>query len=166
MRPFWTDAVDEVLGADGQWHTSNHATLWRWRTAVQNDFAARMDWTTQPRERANHPPVPQLAHAAELKARPGETVQLSAAGSSDPDGDALSYEWFAYVEAGSFTVSSGRSGQPIDIRGFDQREASFVVPAQRVMPPGTGTLHIILALTDHGTPRLTRYRRVIVHVQP
>jgi len=28
-----------------------------------------------------------------------------------------------------------------------------------------GTMHIILAVTDHGTPRLTRYRRIIVDVQ-
>lgn len=165
-RPLWTDAIDEVRGVDGRWHTSNHATLWRWRSAVQNDFAARMDWTVLPRERANHPPVPQLGHAEVLTARRGETVRLSAAGSRDPDGDALSYEWFAYVEAGSFTVASGRSGQPIEIRGFDQPEASFVVPAQGAMPPGTGTLHLILAVTDHGKPRLTRYRRVIVNVLP
>ncbi|MFG6442998.1 nucleoside hydrolase-like domain-containing protein [Roseateles sp. LKC17W] len=165
-RPMWADAVDEVRGADGRWHTSNQATLWRWRAAVQNDFAARMDWTTQPYAKANHPPVVKLAHADELTVRRGDTVKLSAAGSSDPDGDALSYEWFYYGEAGSFTVSSGRSGQPLDIRGFDQRDVSFVVPAQRVMPPGTGTMHIILAVTDHGTPRLTRYRRVIVKVEP
>lgn len=165
-RPLWTDAVDEVRGVDGRWHTSNHATLWRWRAAVQNDFAARMDWTTQPYARANHPPVPQLGHAEVLTARPGETVRLSAAGSSDPDGQALSYEWFAYGEAGSLTVSSARSGQALEMRDFDQREASFVVPSQRVMPPGSGSLHIILAVTDHGSPRLTRYRRVIVNVQP
>lgn len=47
-RPFWTDADDEVLGVDGHWHTSNHATIWRWRTAYQNDFSARMDWTIKP----------------------------------------------------------------------------------------------------------------------
>lgn len=165
-RPMWTDAVDEVRGADGRWHTGNQATLWRWRAAVQNDFAARMDWTTQPYAKANHPPVPKLGHADELTVRRGDTVKLSAAGSSDPDGDALSYEWFYYGEAGSFTVSSGRSGQPLDIRGFDQRDASFVVPALRVMPPGTGTMHVILAVTDHGTPRLTRYRRVVINIQP
>jgi hypothetical protein len=27
-------------------------------------------------------------------------------------------------------------------------------------------MHVILAVTDHGTPRLTRYRRVIVDVGP
>ena len=34
------------------------------------------------------------------------------------------------------------------------------------MPPGVGTMHIILAVTDHGTPRLTRYQRVLVDVRP
>lgn len=53
----------------------------------------------------------------------------------------------------------------MEIRNFDQPRAWFVVPTQRVMPPGTGTMHIILAVTDHGVPRLTRYRRVIVEVR-
>lgn len=163
-RPVWSDAQDEVLGADGRWHTSNHATVWRWRRAFQYDFAARMDWTVQPYAAANHPPVPALGHAAVLQARPGERVELSAAGSTDPDGDALSYEWFCYPEAGTLALSSARSGQPLEIKGFDQPKAWFTVPTTRVMPPGTGTLHIILAVTDHGTPRLTRYRRVIVDV--
>ena len=55
-RPFWTDAEDEVMGVDGLWHTSNKATIWRWRQAYQNDFAARMDWTIKPYAEANHPP--------------------------------------------------------------------------------------------------------------
>jgi hypothetical protein len=165
-RPIWTDAKDEVFGADGNWHTSNHATIWRWRSAYQNEFAARMDWTIKPRAEANHPPVPKLGHAAQLTAKRGEQVQLSAEGSTDPDGDALSYEWFYYGEAGTFTTSNARAGQPIDIRNFDQTKAWFVVPTDRVMPPGTGTIHIILAVTDHGTPRLTRYQRVIVTVEP
>ncbi len=163
-RPLWTNAVDEVRGVDGRWHTSNHATIWRWRSAYQHDFAARMDWTIRPYADANHPPVPKLAHAQELSAKPGERVNLSAEGSSDPDGDALSYEWFHYGEPGGFTISDGRTGQPLAIHDFDQPGAWFTVPTQRVMPPGTGTLHIVLAVTDHGTPRLTRYRRVIVTV--
>jgi hypothetical protein len=162
-RPIWTDAQDEVLGTDGAWHTSNHATIWRWRTAFQNDFAARMDWTIKPRNQANHPPVPRLASAAEITAKPGQRVELSAEGSSDPDGDALSYEWFHYHEAGTLAFVGGRSGQPLEIKNFDQVRASFVVPANP-MPPGTGTIHVILAVTDHGSPRLTRYQRVIVSV--
>ena len=163
-RPIWTDAEDEVLGADGRWHTDNHATIWRWREAYQNDFAARMDWTIQPYDKANHPPAPKLGHPGELLAKPGERVTLSAEGTTDPEGDQLSFLWFCYPEPGTLGASSARDGQPVPIQGFDQPRASFLVPTQRVMPPGTGTLHIILAVTDHGTPRLTRYRRVIVTV--
>lgn len=163
-RPIWTDAIDEVFGYDGRWHSGNHATIWRWRDAFQNDFAARMDWTILPYDKANHPPVPKIDGEKHLTAKPGERVNLSAVGSSDPDGDALSYNWFCYKEAGTFPVSSARSGQPIEIKDFDQPRAWFIVPTKRVMPPGTGTIHIILAVTDHGTPRLTRYQRVIVTV--
>ncbi|MGA4644309.1 nucleoside hydrolase-like domain-containing protein [Limisphaera sp. 4302-co] len=164
-RPIWTDAMDEVKGVDGNWHTSNHATIWRWRSAYQNDFAARMDWTVRSYKEANHPPVPRLGHPDRLVARRGERVDLSAEGTTDPDGDAVSYEWFYYPEPGTFTVSSAVSGQPVEIRNFDQPRAWFVVPTRRVMPPGTGTMHIILAVTDHGEPRLTRYKRVIVEVR-
>jgi hypothetical protein len=165
-RPIWTNVQDEVLGTDGEWHTTNHATIWRWRSAYQNDFAARMDWTIRPYDRANHPPVPKLDHPAIITARPGERIDLSALGSTDPDGDALSYEWFCYAEAGTRTLSNSRTGVMLDIKNFDQPEAWFIVKTSRVMPPGTGTMHIILAVTDHGTPRLTRYQRVIVDVQP
>lgn len=165
-RPLWTDATDEVLGVDGRWHDTNHATIWRWREAYQNDFAARMDWTVKPFAEANHPPVVKLGHASTLTAKRGTRVELSAEGTTDPDGDALSYAWFYYLEAGSFPMSSARSGQPLEIRNFDQPKAWFTVPTSRVMPPGTGTMHVVLAVTDHGTPRLTRYQRVIVEVVP
>lgn len=165
-RPLWTNAQDEVPGADGRWHTSNHATIWRWRSAYQNDFAARMDWTIKAPNEANHPPVPKLGHAATLTAKRGARVDLSADGTTDPDGDAVSYEWFYYHEAGTFPTSSARSGQPLEIKNFDQPRAWFTVPTARVMPPGLGTIHVILAVTDHGTPRLTRYQRVIIDVVP
>ena len=54
-RPFWTqggdsfpgrdNSKDTVTGVDGNIYTSDQATIWRWRTAFQHDFAARMDWT-------------------------------------------------------------------------------------------------------------------------
>ncbi len=163
-RPIWTNVQDEVLGNDGEWHTTNHATIWRWREAYQNDFAARMDWTIKAYDKANHPPVVKLDHPAYIKARKGELIELSAEGTSDPDGDPLSYEWFCYEEAGTRPMSSSSSGIKLDIVGFDQAKASFKVKTSRVMRPGTGTMHIILAVTDHGSPRLTRYKRVIIDV--
>jgi hypothetical protein len=106
----------------------------------------------------------KLGHPAALTAKPGKRIELSADGTTDPDGDAISYEWFYYHEAGTFPMSSARSGQPLAIENFDQPKASFTVPTGRVMAPGTGEMHIILAVTDHGTPCLTRYERVIVNV--
>jgi len=164
-RPIWTNVQDEVLGNDGEWHTTNHATIWRWREAYQNDFAARMDWTIKPYEKANHPPMVKLDHPAVIKAKPGERVNLSALGSTDPDGDPLSYEWFCYEEAGTRRMSNSRTGIKHDIIGFDQPKAWLKVKTSRVMAPGTGTMHIILAVTDHGSPRLTRYKRVIISVE-
>jgi hypothetical protein len=162
-RPFWSDAADEVFGVDGNWHTSNKATIWRWRSAFQNDFAARMDWTVKSYAEANHPPVPRLAHPAMLTAKPGDRVDLSAEGSYDPDGDKLSYHWFYYGEAGTFTTSLARTGDPVPIENADQPQAWFTVPTQRVLR--NGTMHIILAVTDNGSPALTRYKRVIVNVE-
>lgn len=160
-RPLWTDAQDEVIGHDGNWHTSNHATIWRWREAYQNDFVARMDWTIKPYSEANHPPIPAIAHETHLTAKVGDRVDLSAVGSSDPDGDELSYEWFCYQEAGTFTTSSARTGNPVVIENADKAKATLIVPTSRVLR--TGTLHIIVAVTDNGTPALTRYARVIVN---
>jgi hypothetical protein len=161
-RPLWTNARDEVLGVDGNWHTTNHATIWRWREAYQNDFAARMDWTISSVKDANHPPVVKLSHSNKLKAKPNQKVVLNASKSSDPDGDTLSYEWFYYKEPGSFTTSQARSGQPVQVNDFDQAKAWFTVPTRRVLR--NGTMHFIVAVTDHGSPRLTRYQRVIVDV--
>lgn len=164
-RPIWSDADDEVLGIDNRWHDGNHETIWRWREAYQNDFAARMDWTIKKYDEANHPPVVNLETEQVIEAKKGDRIELSAVGSTDPDGDALSYNWFCYAEAGTFPVSSARSGQPIEIRNSDQPKAWFEVPTRRVMPPGTGTIHVIVAVTDHGTPRLTRYKRIIINVK-
>ncbi len=161
-RPIWTDVQDEVLGVDGSWHTTNHATIWRWRAAYQNDFAARMDWTIKPPSAANHPPVAKLGHAAQLSAKSGERVNLSGEGSTDPDGDALSYAWFYYPEPGTLVMSDSRTGQPLKIEDADKAKAWFIAPAERVFH--YGTMHIILAVTDHGSPPLTRYQRVIVNV--
>ena len=100
-----------------------------------------------------------------LEAKKGDRIELSAVGSTDPDGDALSYNWFCYSEAGTFSVSDALSGQPIEINNFDQQEAWFLVPTSRVMAPGVGTIHVILAVTDHGSPRLTCYKRIIINVK-
>jgi hypothetical protein len=156
-RPIWTDAEDEVQGIDGAWHNSNKATIWRWRKAYQNDFAARIDWTIKPYKEANHPPVVVLGHASELKVKGGEKVTLSAEGSSDSDGNSLAYEWIYYREPGTF-----ESNRPLEIQDKQKKNAFIVAP--KVTKPET--IHIVLAVTDAGIPALTRYQRVIVTVLP
>ncbi len=161
-RPFWADTEDEVLGVDGKWQTSNKATIWRWRSAYQNDFAARMDWTIKPYAEANHPPVAKLKHANQLSAKSGERVTLSAEGSTDPDGNALSYEWIYYGEPGTFVLATARTGAPLKIEDANKINAWFTAP--KVAKPST--MHVILAVTDHGAPAVTRYQRVIITLYP
>jgi len=155
-RPLWTNAVDEVFSeVDQSYHTGNHATIWRWREAYQNDFAARMDWCIKPYEEANHPPLPSLAHEQVLEVREGDQVELKAVNSSDPDGDKLSYQWIYYREAGN-------SVYWLKMENENSAEAAFAAP--RMGQPQE--MHFILAVTDHGQPALTRYKRVVVKVNP
>jgi hypothetical protein len=159
-RPLWTDAEDEVLGFDGAYHTSNKATIYRWREAFQNDFVARMDWTIKSFEEANHPPVIKLNSPDFINAKVGDQIRLDAEGSTDPDGDELSYNWFHYGEPGTYTHSSGETPNHIKIENADQANAYFTIPdAERL-----GTIHIILEVTDQGSPPLTRYKRTIINV--
>jgi Protein of unknown function (DUF1593) len=156
-RPIWTNIADEVKGIDGQYYRTDQATIWRWRSAYQNDFAARMDWCVKAYKDANHPPQPALPDGNQRTVRSGDTVFLSAAGSRDPDGNRLSYRWSWYPEAGTFATNKS-----FQLRDADRLRAWFVAPA--VFSPET--IHIILSVTDDGIPALTRYKRVIVSVIP
>ena len=102
-RAIWTNADDSVQSRiDNQTYGSNQATIWRWREAFQNDFAARMEWCTKPFNEANHPPVPKLAHPDAFSVKSGQQFHLNADGTLDPDGDSMSYLWFQYKEAGTY----------------------------------------------------------------
>jgi len=129
--------------------------MWRWIDALQHDFAARADWCVKSYDQANHPPVVKLAHALDLKARPGDKVSLNAQGTADPDGDALTYRWWQYEDADTYEGT-------VEIETTRPQEASFTVPTDA----GTGqTIHVICEVTDDGVPPLTRYRRVIVEIE-
>jgi hypothetical protein len=133
----------------------------RWTAAIQNDFAARADWQIKEYADANHAPVVTLpAGQAHVDARPGQHVQLTGT-ALDPDGNSLTFSWWQYREAGSY------QGAPISISPAPSKQcqsssASFVVPSDA---KHGDTIHIILEVTDSGTPPLTRYQRVIVTVR-
>jgi hypothetical protein len=121
-----------------------------------------MDWTVKDFAETNHPPVARLAHSQRLNAISGSRVVLSAAGSSDPDGHLLDYRWIYYPEPSTVPISSARTPFALQIEDADKSSAWFTAP--RVSKPET--IHIVLAVTDRGVPRLTRYQRVLVTVFP
>lgn len=165
-RPIWTRASDSyapithpeygrATKTGDKMFSGPKVTLWRWRGDFQNDFAARMAWTTQSYAHANHPPIPVLAGPARFTVKSGQGFTLDARRSSDPDGDSLSYYWFQYPEAGTY---KGK----IAI-GAENASAIQVVAPQVAKPE---TIQFILRVTDKGTPPLSRYKRVIVTVTP
>jgi hypothetical protein len=168
-RPIWTNASDTYAPYSSMEydrfsnfakprpavHTGPQVTIWRWRTDVQNDFAARMRWTTQSYANANHPPQPALAHADHLTVQAGTPIRLDATGTTDPDGDSLSYQWFQYAEAGTLQT-------PIAFSAENHIRATVTAPD--VDKPET--VHFILRVTDKGTPALSRYKRVVVNIVP
>ena len=165
-RPIWTNALDDYAPPTYPEYgraTRNgtkpihdyKATLWRWRDDFQNDFAARMEWTTKSYREANHPPVPILDTPEAFTVKSGQSFRLSAH-ATDPDGDSVSYLWFQYPEAGSY---KGRVLVPL-VENLNFND--FVAP--KADKPET--IHFILRVTDKGTPPLSRYKRVIVTVTP
>lgn len=156
-RAIWTNAEDSVTGVDKKEYKSAQATIWRWRQAVQNDFAARMDWCTKSYNECNHPPVAAIATADSFAVKSGELFHLNADGSYDPDGDSMSFLWFQYKEAGDYPgVVSFR---PYATNLYNLPVTAPVVETKQI-------IHFILQLTDKGTPPLTRYKRVKVTVLP
>ncbi|MEX0978418.1 MAG: DUF1593 domain-containing protein [Pirellulales bacterium] len=145
------------------WHgtTSRENTLARWAVALQHDFAARADWCVATEfKQANHQPIAVLngdrtRQIVAIHARPGERIELSAAESSDPDGQALKRTWFIYPEVGTFDG-------PLKLTSTDGESTSLTAPP--VTKPET--IHVILELEDDGTPSLFAYRRAIIAVAP
>ena len=203
-RPFWTQGGDSypgrdssrdtVTGKSGETYTSDQATIWRWRRAFQNDFAARMDWTVKGVSEANH--NPQVVVNGQVGTGPllmdaevGTPLTLDATGTRDPDGQAVAFHWFFYPEAGS-----GIPGQPVFAPGpppaspatsasgegaipsapsSGPREAPARVVVENasgwravVVPKVAGLAHVVVAVEDDGTPSLTSYRRIILDIKP
>ena len=157
-RPIWTNANDSVVSPiDKKSYVGNRETIWRWRAEFQNDFAARMQWTTNNFNVCNHPPIPKLAHSDHFTVKSGEQFHLNAAGTIDPDGDSMSYLWFQYREAG--TYNGNVSFRPYSPNLYD-------LPVTAPLVDSVQTIHFILKVTDKGAPSLTRYKRVMVTVVP
>ncbi len=155
----------DTVEVDGKAHTSNQATIWRWRKHYQHDFAARMDWcVAQDVEEANHNPIAILNGVAStevvrLSAKHGDRVALSSKGSRDPDGNSLRRHWMIYREAGTFQGAAALSK-------FEGEETEVIIPEKGESGgPMEATIHVILTLEDNGSPSLVAYRRAVITVR-
>ena len=147
----WSDAKDYNPELGEMDH--NYAQA-RWIGALQRDFAARLDWgIASTYGAANHAPVARIQGDLDRVVQPGEIVKLEGH-ASDPDGDALSFRWWHYREAGN--LLDAYEGAAAAARGVSVR-----VPV--AAPPGA-TIHYIFEATDDGTPALRHYQRVVLTV--
>lgn len=140
--------------------TDARATVWRWRPAFQADFQARLEWCVATTlDQANHAPVAVLngdgtREIVSLVAKAGQTVELTAQGSTDLDADSLRYAWSVYPEAGTYRGE-------VRLTAASGPQTTFAAPP--VSEPAT--VHVVLEVTDAGTPALTTYRRAVVRIE-
>ncbi|KAH7112011.1 hypothetical protein EDB81DRAFT_768413 [Dactylonectria macrodidyma] len=182
----YTDVKDEVVGVNGKKVLSNQATVWRWRDAYQDDFAARMQWTlSEDRSKANHAPVvvvngstPGPEHLY-VEAEAGSEITLDASGSHDPDGDELSFRWFHYKEPTKTqsevqwhfvpdvkfkpTNTDGPSGAVVQVQVPPAQMCAVNVLTGEALEKGQA-LHLILEVKDSGIPSMRTYKRVVLQV--
>lgn len=130
-------------------------SIGRWVNEVNADFEARINWCVADKfTDANHQPVIKL-NMGDRKAKGGQKIVLNASGTTDPDGNKLTYTWWQYKEAGTYEGL-------VTIDNSNSSKASFVAPKS----DGGKTIHIILQVKDDGTPALVSYKRIIVTLTP
>ncbi|WP_114750266.1 DUF1593 domain-containing protein [Pleomorphovibrio marinus] len=147
----------------GSFHDNYYATcgvdqseLSRWVPAASNSFKNRLLWSVKEPNEVNREPIAAINSdksnkIMHLTANPGETISLDASASSDPDGDNLTFNWFRYEQADSY------SGE-ISINDPSNNVIKVAIPQD-----WTGDdIHIVLEVKDSGEPSLTTYRRVII----
>jgi hypothetical protein len=147
---FWANQEDEWNGTKNR-----DNTLLRWAAHLQNDFKCRMDWCVKDFADANHPPVVRVQGSLQRTVPPGTKIMLDATGTTDPDQHRLQFEWVYYPEPGSYR------GPAVVIEGANRANATITAPRVE----SAQTVHVVLVVTDSGTPPLTRYQRVILTVE-
>ena len=126
----------------------------RWVGVLQNDFAARADWCVKDYIAANHSPSVTVEGSLDIQTAAGTTISLKAS-ATDPDGNQLSYKWWQYREAGN-------SDLIIKITNKNSPVTTIDLPDDA---PLGASFHLILEVSDNGTPSLTRFQRVIITIK-
>lgn len=181
----YSDVADSVVGKDGKTHVGSQATIWRWREGYQGDFAARIQWTLSPDfKSANHAPVIILNGDIDLeplylKVGFGETINLDASETWDPDGDELEFRWMHYAEpsATQWTtgfevpklefedVSAKKNKEKVKVKLPGREEGcTFPLDETKMVKWGSKVYHLILEVVDNGKYSMRSYRRILVEV--
>lgn len=188
------DVVDVAQYFNGQNFLINHASVWRWRDAVQHGFAARMQWTLRPRNANSTKSSFTTAMnvngscgsaALLLTAEAGETVTLDASETYSPDDDThLNFTWCQYYEPSSHQSSPselplvnltgiyGLCGNVVKFTvlvGYEEcvRAEDVTESGHRERKSKCPIFHVIVEARDASALHsITRYRRVLPHLQP
>jgi hypothetical protein len=155
----WYDPVNKAT------YSGRGTCVNRWRRACFNDFRGRMDWCVKEYAQANHNPVAAVDGDTsdniiiKNNVAPG-TLTLSAAGTKDPDGDPLKYNWYVYKEAGTYPGT-------ITITNPASQNITFTIPADA----NKSEIHVILEVNDSskvydtsGRLSMHDFRRIVLNV--
>lgn len=183
----YADVADGVVGKDGKTYVSSQATIWRWREAYQNDFAARMQWTLDGDfGSAKHAPIAVVSGDATLdsinmQVQPDAIVRLDASESWSPDGDELVFKWWHYREPSAtqwttrfevpeleplpLHIEAAMPGSIVEVK-LPGAEDGCPHPLEEgvTMKYGDKLYHIILEVTAAGDGGMESYRRILLNV--
>ncbi|NJK95960.1 MAG: DUF1593 domain-containing protein [Bacteroidales bacterium] len=145
----------------GYYHSCNHnaSELTRWNSEAKNSFQNRLLWSVKNPEEVNREPVAVVNRdnsnkIITLYVTPGKSITLDATKSSDTDRDGLTFKWFRYDEADNYDGSFGLTEPANAIQ-------KLVVPSDL----NDKNIHLVLQVSDNGTPGLAVYRRVIIKAE-
>ncbi|KAK7752143.1 hypothetical protein SLS62_005887 [Diatrype stigma] len=181
----FSNAADSVVGMDGNTYSSSQATIWRWREAYQNEFAARMQWTLRARGNASdstHPPLVVVNGSCgvapyEVEAQPGTSLTFDAAGTWNQDTKGtkgLEYSWIQYKDVtfspsnkvGVWNVTvpddSGGLRAIVDLPSFEESCIEVLNAGYRVCQ----VYHLVLEVKNiAGDIPMTRYKRIVIKMK-
>lgn len=176
----YADATDYAVGVNGETYVSAQASIWRWREAFQNDFEARMQWTVKDFDSTVHQPIIVANDTTnylptKLDVEVGTKLVIDASKSYDLNGRKLTYKWFHYREP---SLTQGNIGEVPEIPINSLNDEGSIVEIE--VPDYVGacfnlfrrpldsckSYHIVLDVSNDGTPSLHTYRRFILYTNP